>query len=73
VDTYQSEDEQVAAIKKFIGDHGSKVLAVVILFIASVFPVLIAPEGPRLSLTKLVLILRFLEAKLLYNSKCPSV
>jgi len=36
VDTYQSEDEQVAAIKKFIGDHGSKVLAVVILFIASV-------------------------------------
>lgn len=39
MDTYRTEDEQVAAIKGFIGNHGSKVLAVIILSIAIVLGV----------------------------------
>lgn len=37
MDVYRTEEEQIEVIKKFIGDHGSKVLAVLILAIAGFF------------------------------------
>ena len=36
METYQTEEEQIAAIKKFVGDNGSKVLAVVVIAIAGI-------------------------------------
>lgn len=37
METYRTEEEQIEAIKKFVGDHGSKVLAVLVLSIGSFF------------------------------------
>lgn len=39
MDTYRTEDEQVAVIKGFVANHGSKVLAIIILSIAIVLGV----------------------------------
>ncbi len=39
METYRTEEEQITAIKKFVADHGSKILAVIVLFIALVIGV----------------------------------
>ena len=39
METYRTEEEQITAIKGFVTDHGSKVLAVIIISIAIVFGV----------------------------------
>ena len=36
METYRTEDEQLSAIKQFVGRHGTKLLAAVVVFIAAV-------------------------------------